>query len=99
MLTSPGPRSKKRFAPFFRCNVARRIVSDEQADILAALRDAEGVDFILTTGGTGTAPRDVTPEITRRFVDRELPGIAENPALPLLCGNPGGHAFPGSRPA
>ncbi|HEY9524267.1 MAG TPA: MogA/MoaB family molybdenum cofactor biosynthesis protein [Thermopolyspora sp.] len=37
----------------------------------------EGYDVIVTTGGTGVTPMDVTPEITRRILDREIPGIAE----------------------
>ncbi len=58
--------------------VTRRIVPDTLEDILAALGAAEAADFILTTGGTGISPRDVTPEATRRFIDRELPGISES---------------------
>ena len=38
---------------------------------------AAGVSLILTTGGTGVAPRDVTPEATRAIIERETPGIAE----------------------
>ena len=38
---------------------------------------AAGYDVIVTTGGTGLTPRDLTPEMTRRVVDREVPGIAE----------------------
>jgi molybdopterin adenylyltransferase len=57
--------------------VSRRIVPDETPRILAALQESAGVDFIITTGGTGISPRDVTPEATRQFCDRELPGIAE----------------------
>ena len=38
---------------------------------------AEGYDVIVTTGGTGLHPRDLTPEMTRRVIDREVPGIAE----------------------
>ena len=66
---------KNRFAD---AAVSRRIVADDSDDILAALRAAEGADFILTTGGTGISPRDVTPEATRRFIERELPGISES---------------------
>ena len=66
---------KRRFADAV---VSRRIVPDELKRILAALREAEGADFILTTGGTGISPRDVTPEATKRFIDRELPGIPES---------------------
>jgi len=59
--------------------VARGIVPDEQPEIEAALRHwaAEGLDLILTTGGTGLSPRDVTPEATRAVIEREAPGFAE----------------------
>ncbi|HEX6234324.1 MAG TPA: MogA/MoaB family molybdenum cofactor biosynthesis protein [Jiangellaceae bacterium] len=38
---------------------------------------ADGYDVVVTTGGTGLGPRDLTPEMTRRVVDREVPGVAE----------------------
>jgi molybdenum cofactor synthesis domain-containing protein len=44
---------------------------------LSRLADSGEIDLILTTGGTGVAPRDVTPEATREILDRELPGMAE----------------------
>jgi molybdopterin adenylyltransferase len=44
---------------------------------LERLADSGTIDLILTTGGTGVAPRDVTPEATRAVIDRELPGMAE----------------------
>jgi molybdenum cofactor synthesis domain-containing protein len=59
---------------------ARETVPDESDRIAAVLlRWADGgrVDAIVTTGGTGVAPRDVTPEATRAVLDREVPGIAE----------------------
>ncbi len=57
----------------------RAIVPDEQPQIEAALRRwvAEGLELILTTGGTGMSPRDVTPEATRAVIEREAPGFAE----------------------
>jgi molybdopterin biosynthesis enzyme MoaB len=47
--------------------------------VLAALRSAvaEGYDVVLTTGGTGLTPMDLTPEMTARVIDRPVPGIAE----------------------
>ena len=56
------------------------IVPDEREMIAETLRtyaDENELDLVLTTGGTGFAPRDVTPEATREVVDREAPGLAE----------------------
>jgi molybdopterin adenylyltransferase len=58
--------------------VERALVPDERKEIAGALRDLAGrVQIILTTGGTGLAPRDVTPEATLDVVDREAPGISQ----------------------
>ena len=58
--------------------VERLVVPDERAEIGAALRElAERVQIVLTTGGTGLAPRDVTPEATHDVLEREAPGIAQ----------------------
>lgn len=55
------------------------VVPDDQPAIETALRDgvAAGFDLVVTTGGTGFAPRDVTPEATRAVIEREAPGLAE----------------------
>ncbi|CAH2601322.1 molybdopterin adenylyltransferase [Rhodovastum atsumiense] len=58
----------------------RRLVADERPAIEAALRelaDDEGCPLIVTTGGTGPAPRDVTPEATEAVCERMLPGFGE----------------------
>lgn len=60
--------------------VSTHVVPDEP-DVLSALlrrlADEEDVHLILTTGGTGPAPRDLTPEATRQVIQREMPGLAE----------------------
>ncbi|MBF0590402.1 MAG: MogA/MoaB family molybdenum cofactor biosynthesis protein, partial [Magnetococcales bacterium] len=60
--------------------IKRVILPDERGQICRTLEDYadnEKLDIILTTGGTGVGPRDVTPEATREVCDRELPGLAE----------------------
>jgi molybdopterin adenylyltransferase len=60
--------------------VETRLIPDEQGQIAALLAELAGsgnLDLIVTTGGTGPAPRDVTPEATRSVIQREMPGLAE----------------------
>ena len=60
--------------------VHRAVVPDEADQIIAQLvrwADSGDVDAILTTGGTGFSPRDVTPEATRSVLDKEAPGLAD----------------------
>ena len=74
-----GPAIAQCVAPLSTEN-AYRLVPDEKEQISAAiaeLADDFGADVIFTTGGTGFAPRDVTPEATKAVIDREAPGIAE----------------------
>lgn len=60
-------------------DVERVVVPDDETALVRVLRDAvaSGVDAVLTTGGTGLAPDDRTPDATRQVVEREVPGIAE----------------------
>jgi len=56
------------------------VVPDEPTAIqllLERLADGGGIDLIVTTGGTGVSPRDVTPEATRNVIGREVPGVTE----------------------
>ena len=61
--------------------VASHDVLPDEADRIAAklseLADGSTVEVVLTTGGTGISPRDVTPEATRMVIDKEIPGISE----------------------
>lgn len=58
--------------------VQRRTVPDESDAICDAITElASEVSLVLTTGGTGMAPRDVTPEATLQVIDKDVPGIAE----------------------
>ena len=71
---------KKRTAEAGWLLVSYRVIPDEEKVIrntLIWLADKERVDLILTTGGTGLAKRDVTPEATRKVIEKEIPGISE----------------------
>ena len=60
--------------------VQRTMVPDESARIVPVLLawcDQDAADLVLTTGGTGLSPRDITPEATRAVIERDAPGIAE----------------------
>jgi molybdopterin adenylyltransferase len=58
-------------------DVARFVVPDEAQDIRKAFEEHSDADFVITTGGTGISPRDVTPDVTAEYCERMLPGIAE----------------------
>ncbi|MBI3162428.1 MAG: molybdenum cofactor biosynthesis protein, partial [Chloroflexi bacterium] len=60
--------------------IEQAILPDDESAIRAALAawaDSDRFDVILTTGGTGFSPRDVTPEATRAVIQRDAPGLAE----------------------
>jgi molybdopterin adenylyltransferase len=69
----------------------RRTVPDEADDIEDALRElAASADLVVTTGGTGFAPRDVTPEATARVVVRATPGLDEHMRAVSIAASPHG---------
>ena len=56
----------------------RRVVADERSEIAEAIEElSDDAPLVLTTGGTGVAPRDVTPEATASVIERQVPGISE----------------------
>jgi molybdopterin adenylyltransferase len=76
-----GPAIEEFFAAHLTGAIqwTRVLIPDERAQIEAALRGLSDEDhaLVVTTGGTGPAPRDVTPEATRAVLDREMPGFGE----------------------
>ncbi len=74
-----GPAVKKLLELEGWSVVHYQVVADDLAVLSATLRElsAQGLEGIFTTGGTGVAPRDVTPEATRKVISREIPGLAE----------------------
>lgn len=72
--------------------VESRVVPDGVASVEHALRDAiaTGASLVVTTGGTGFSPRDLTPEGTRRVIEREAPGLAEAMRSATFGSNPHG---------
>ena len=74
-----GPALKKSVEGSGWLVIAESLVPDEKGDIQRAIREqiAQGCHVILTTGGTGVALRDVTPEAVREIAVRELPGFGE----------------------
>ena len=75
-----GPAVRERVASYGWQVDLHEVVPDESDQIAAVLRrlaDSGEVSVILTTGGTGVALRDVTPEATRSVIEREVPGLAE----------------------
>lgn len=79
-VDTSGPAIAEMLAPLAPTIRRRELLPDDQAGIarlLAAWADAGDLDLIVTTGGTGLAPRDVTPEATLAVVERLVPGLAE----------------------
>jgi molybdopterin adenylyltransferase len=72
-------------------DVVRSVVPDERDAIAAAIAEAAGrARLVLTTGGTGVAPRDVTPEATLDVLDRQAPGLAEAIRVDAVAKTPHG---------
>ena len=79
-VDTSGPALRAILEQYGLTVVHTAIVPDENGDIQRELRtcaDELGVSLILTTGGTGFSPRDITPEATKAVIERETPGIPE----------------------
>lgn len=72
-----GPEIEKIISGIPGADIERRVVPDDAGMIVKAMEEALDKNVIITTGGTGLGPRDITPEVTADFCDRMAPGIAE----------------------
>lgn len=85
-----GPLIRELIAPLAPTGIETAVVGDDQGMIAAQLRRwaQAGLAAVLTTGGTGLAARDVTPQATRQVIDYEVPGMAEAMRLAGLQATP-----------
>jgi len=72
-----GPAIRDILLSCLEADISITVVPDEKEAVKKAILGHADKDFILTTGGTGLSPRDITPEATREICDREIPGIGE----------------------
>jgi len=79
-----GPKIEQLLASFFegegwKSAIDRRLIPDDSETLKSLLEEArkEHVDIVITTGGTGIGPRDITPDVVKPFLDKEIPGIME----------------------
>ncbi len=79
-IDTSGPAAQKRLGAL-SINVTKYEIVPDEKDVIASKLiewvDKENLDIILTTGGTGLSPRDVTPEATMRVVEKMVPGLCE----------------------
>jgi len=79
-IDTSGPAAQKQLGVLSIKPVKYEIVSDDKDSIAEKLIewvDKENLDIILTTGGTGLSPRDVTPEATMQVIEKVVPGLCE----------------------
>lgn len=74
-----GPLLRKKVEELGAEVISLQLVPDEKEEVKEAILKSieKGADLVLTTGGTGFSPRDVTPEATREVIEREAPGLSE----------------------
>ena len=79
-----GPRIEQLLSTFFETEgwkntVERKLIPDDAEALDSLLKDAREnqVDIVITTGGTGIGPRDITPDVVKPFIEKEIPGIME----------------------
>lgn len=73
----------------WQCEIRQSVLPDEAVALKAALLAKPAADLIITTGGTGIGPRDITPEVVRPLLTKEIPGIMEQIRVKYGMKNPG----------
>jgi len=72
----------------WECEIRQSILPDDAVALRAALTEAPTVDLIITTGGTGIGPRDITPDVVGPLLTKEIPGIMEQIRVKYGTKNP-----------
>ncbi len=79
-----GPKIEQLLSAFFepegwKFAIDRKLIPDDAETLKVLLEEArrDRIDIVITTGGTGIGPRDITPEVVKPFIDKEIPGIME----------------------
>ncbi len=79
-----GPKIEQLVSAFFETEgwkyvIERKLIADDEKALDSILNEAReaGIDMVFTTGGTGIGPRDITPDVVKPFIDKEIPGIME----------------------
>ncbi|HCM60176.1 MAG TPA: molybdenum cofactor biosynthesis protein [Bacteroidales bacterium] len=72
----------------WKYEIRNDILPDDAGALLAALTESPSVDLIITTGGTGIGPRDITPDVVRPLLTKEIPGIMEQIRVKYGTKNP-----------
>jgi molybdopterin adenylyltransferase len=72
-----GPMIRDILFAGLGAEVTIEVVPDEKESLQAAIRGNADKDYVITTGGTGLSPRDITPEATKELCDKDVPGISE----------------------
>jgi molybdenum cofactor synthesis domain-containing protein len=72
-----GPVIRDILYAGLKAEVTVTVVPDEKGALQKAIRENADKDYVITTGGTGLSPRDITPEATREICDKNVPGISE----------------------
>ena len=72
----------------WQCEIRKSVLPDEAVALRATLLEAPAADLIITTGGTGIGPRDITPEVVKPLLTKEIPGIMEQIRVKYGTENP-----------